>query len=460
MAVPLACKPALAARKRILIVDDDPAVRQVLALALEDEGWATEVVGSGEAALARLAAGPVDLVILDERMPGLRGRDVLRELRRRHLEVPVLFLTAYAERELLRDLLELGVGAFCEKPFHLGELVDKVARLVADGRDAPPPGPVPGLVGRSAAMQAVYERIRTFAAADLSVVITGETGVGKERVARAIHALSRRARGPFLALNCANLEPALLESELFGHVAGAFTDARRSKRGLLVEADGGIAFLDEVTELPPACQAKLLKAIQDKEVRPLGGVHSTRIDVRFMAACNEDIREAVRQRRFRVDLFHRLAVGIIHVPPLRERLDDVPDLAAHILARLAAATGKPVRRLTPAALQKLLAYPWPGNVRELENVLELAVAYAEGPAIGPEHIHLPEADLARPLGGQLGDVVRAAEREHILRVLQATQWVKSRAAEVLGIARTTLNRKIREYLLDEPAAPGGSPTGA
>lgn len=455
-------KPAAPTRKRILVVDDDPGVRESLVVALTGQGWEIEAVETGEAALVRLNVEHFDVIILDERMPGLQGREVIREIQRRQIRIAVLFMTAYGEESLLRELLELHVDAYCDKPFQLDELLSKLSGLFARQADSdlpfstPPSPAIPGLIGRSAAMQVVYEQIRTLAAADLNVFITGETGVGKECVARAIHALSRRASAPFLSINCANLEPALLESELFGHVAGAFTDARRNKRGLLVEAAGSIVFLDEVTELPGSCQAKLLKVIQDKEVRPVGGVHPIQIDVRFVAASNEDVQQAIRDRRFRADLFHRLAVGTIHVPPLRDRLEDLPDLVHYILSRLADASGKPVRGVTPRAMQKLLSYDWPGNVRELENVLELAVAYADGPVIEAAHIRLHKGDDLEIPDHRLDQVLKAAERAHILRVLRVNRWVKSRAAAALGIARSTLDRKIEEYHLDQERLDDGS----
>jgi DNA-binding NtrC family response regulator len=296
-------------------------------------------------------------------------------------------------------------------------------------------------------MNAVHEQIRIFAAAELNTTITGETGVGKERVARAIHALSGRAAGPFVSVNCANLEPGLMDSELFGHVAGAFTDAKRSSSGLLLEAQGGIAFLDEVTELHASCQAKLLRVVQQKELRPVGGLRSTPLDVRVLSATNQNLRQAVRDGRFREDLYHRLAVGTVSVPPLRERLSDLPDLVIHILSRLAR-PGEPPRQITPRALARLSTHRWPGNIRELENVLELAVAYAGPDRIDARHVHLPEDEEGQPARSSLAAVVREAERAHILAMLRATHWRKAEAAVLLGIARTTLNRKIEEYGLE------------
>lgn len=300
------------------------------------------------------------------------------------------------------------------------------------------------LVGQSAAMRAVREHIRIFAAADLNATIVGETGVGKERVARAIHSHSRRANAPFVSINCANLEPGLMDSQLFGHVAGAFTDAKKATRGLLMEAQGGVAFLDEVTELHASCQAKLLRVIQEKELRPVGGLHCARLDVRVLSATNQNLRDAMRAGRFREDLYHRLAVGTISVPPLREHLSDLPELVRHILARFAGKTGRP-RDLSPRALAKLLTHCWTGNVRELENVLELAVAYAGPDHIDIQHVRLPEDEPISPSRSSLAAVVHCVERAHIAAVLRGTNWRKNEAAVVLGIARTTLNRKIEEY---------------
>jgi two-component system response regulator HydG len=312
------------------------------------------------------------------------------------------------------------------------------------------------LVGHSDAMTEVHEQIRVFAAADLNTTIIGETGVGKERVARAIHALSRRAAGPFVSINCANLEPGLMDSQLFGHVAGAFTDARSSTTGLLLEAQGGIAFLDEVTELHASCQAKLLRVIQEKELRPVGGLRSAKLDIRVISATNQNLRQAVRAGGFREDLYHRLVVGTINVPPLRERLSDLPDLVRHILSRLPSAAGQP-REIAPRAVAKLLTHAWTGNVRELENVLELAAAYAGPDRIDARHIRLPEDEEGQPARSSLAAVVRSAERAHIAAMLRATHWRKAEAAALLGIARTTLNRKIEEYGIEkEGLRPVGS----
>jgi DNA-binding NtrC family response regulator len=306
-------------------------------------------------------------------------------------------------------------------------------------------------------MHAVHEQVVVFAGAELNTLIIGETGVGKERVARAIHALSRRANRPFISINCANLDPGLIESELFGHVAGAFTDAKTSTTGLLRAAQGGVAFLDEVAELHASCQAKLLRVIEERELRPVGGVHATPIDVRFISATNESLLEAVRSRRFREDLYHRLAVGTIKVPPLRERLVDLPELVSHILAR-ASGQGRARRSISWRAMSKLLTHHWSGNVRELENVLDLAMAYAGRGEIDVQHVRLPEDENGQPSRTTLESVVRSAERAHLLAALRATQWRKAEAARMLEIARTTLNRKIEEYGLEQEAPPHLAPT--
>jgi DNA-binding NtrC family response regulator len=299
-------------------------------------------------------------------------------------------------------------------------------------------------------MAAIHEQIRIFAAADLNTTIIGDTGVGKERVARAIHALSRRAAGPFISINCANLEPSLMDSQLFGHVAGAFTDAKKSTSGLLLEAQGGIAFLDEVTELQASCQAKLLRVVQEKELRPVGGLSSTHFDIRVISATNQNLRQAMRAGRFREDLYHRLAVGTIRVPPLSDRLSDLPELVQDILSGLAG-TGRR-REISLRAVAKLLTHRWTGNVRELENVLELATAYAGPDPIEARHIRLPEDEDMQVKRSSLAAVVRSVERAHIVAMLDATHWRKAEAAVLLGIARTTLNRKIEEYGIEKEGA--------
>lgn len=445
--------PAAGPRPRILIVEDEAGLRDALAALCADLGWEAEGAATGGAALERLSRRPFDLVILDERMPGLKGREVLRRIRAQARWTPVLFVTAYGDDALFSDLVELRCDGYSGKPFDLRALADKAREILARQAEAPapvagpPPQPVPGLVGRSAAMAVVYDQVRRFARYDLTLLVTGETGVGKERVARALHALSPRAGRPFVAVNCANLDT-LVESELFGHTAGAFTDAKRARPGLFVEAAGGTVFLDEITELPGSVQAKLLRALQEREIRPVGGDRPLPIDVRFVAACNVDVQQAVRAGRLREDLYYRVADGTIHVPPLRDRLEDLPELAAHLLEALVKERGMEVRGLDPRALRKLMAYRWPGNVRQLESVLKRAAALARGPVIDARDLELPP-DPSAELHRTLAEVVHAAARAHLLEVLRATGWAKGRAAAWLGIPRSTLNRKIRHYRLDE-----------
>ncbi|HEY6807160.1 MAG TPA: sigma-54 dependent transcriptional regulator [Gemmatimonadales bacterium] len=390
------------------------------------------------------------MMVVEEGAQGECPLEMIRELRRDGQSFPVLIVPPPREP---------AAGNAWPRPSEEGfsseQVVRKVEELVAAaaggaGEPLPPGGaePIPGLVGRSPQMHAVHEQVVVFAGAELNTLIIGETGVGKERVARAIHALSRRANRPFISINCANLDPALIESELFGHVAGAFTDAKKSTTGLLREAQGGVAFLDEVAELHASCQAKLLRVIEERELRPVGGVHATPIDVRFISATNESLLQAVRSRRFREDLYHRLAVGTIKVPPLRERLVDLPELVAHILAR-ASGAGRARRSISWRAMSRLLTHHWSGNVRELENVLDLAMAYAGRGEIDVHHIRLPEDENGQPSRTTLESVVRSAERAHLLAALRATQWRKAEAARMLEIARTTLNRKIEEYGLEQ-----------
>jgi two-component system response regulator AtoC len=445
--------------QRVLIVDDDESLRDSLALVLGAEGFDVAVAASGEEALDRLEACAPDLVLCDLRMPGLTGLDLVPELARRRPEATLILMSAYASDELALEAMRRGAYDYLAKPFQPSEAVlairkaEERERLRRESRllrreveRAVGERPI---VAASAPMIGVLELIERAAEYKATVLLTGESGTGKEVLARAIHAQSPRRAEAFVAVNCGAIPEALLESELFGHVRGAFTGADRTRRGLFVEADGGSLFLDEVGELPLLLQVKLLRALQEEEVRPLGDSKSRRVDVRVIAATARDLEAEVAAGRFREDLFYRINVLHVHVPALRERREDVPLLVDHFLARFREALGRPVRTVTDDALEHLVAYSWPGNVRELENVIERAVILARGDQLTPREL---PANVVRPDPGAApgGDLTlrtarRGAEIEAIHAALRATGGNRTHAARVLQISHRALLYKIKEY---------------
>jgi len=458
------------AKFTILVVEDDAANREYLIEALSDEGYRVEGASGGRAGLERIRQGGIDLVVTDIRMPDLDGLDMLREIRTLPFPPNVVTITAFGSIETAKKAIRLGADEYLTKPFEIEELIrtiDKplkmrllsgeVERLKAE---LARPYRLGNIIGKSPAMQEVFDLIRRVSQSTVSVLITGESGTGKELVARAIHYASPRSDRPFVAVNCAAIPDTLLESELFGYKKGAFTDARTDRQGMFVEADGGTIFLDEIAELSPLLQAKLLRVIQEREVRPLGSNRPERVDVRIIAATNRDLESRLREGRFREDLFYRLNVIQVALPPLRERGQDIMLLAEHFLAASSGRAGKTVRGFTQAAAQAMLAYSWPGNVRELENVIERAVALTEGTEIdvadlppqirSRRHEDVVEAALVR--GMSLADL----EREYIGRVLAAEGGNKTRAAQRLGLDRKTLYRKLEEWERERRGPSGGS----
>ncbi len=522
---------------RILLVDDEPNLRKVLGALLQQEGFEVHAEADGAAALARVRASPsgtFDGVITDLRMPELDGIGLLRALVREDPELPVVLLTAHGTVDSAVEAVKLGAFDYLEKPFDRDQVRAVMQRAVAmrarsgasvgpgaesaDERRATPepttgqpllqPALQLGMVGESAALQDVQEIIRTAAASPSTVLITGESGTGKELVARALHLGSPRRGGPFIRVNCAAIPAGLTESELFGHERGAFTGAVSSRAGRFELADGGTLFLDEVTEIPQEIQVKLLRALQESEFERVGGVKTLRVDVRIIAASNRDIEAQVKARQFREDLFYRLNVVPIHLPPLRDRLGDLPALIAHFVRRCNERLGKQVKGFSDDALATLSRYPWPGNIRELENLVERMVLFASGPVI--EHEALPESFLeasssdaalvaeapaaatssgaagasapdADPqgdvatsdpagagdkllrlplasLGFDLKEAVRAGSRmveEALIReALQQTQYNVTRSARLLGISRRSLQSKMKELGLRMSADDG------
>ena len=456
-------------RTRILVVDDDALVLRLAKRLLRPLDMDVCTAGSTEDALEELDAGPVSLVLTDLRMGGAGGDVLLDRIRLRWPTLPVVVMTSHGSIDIAVDLMKRGATDFVSKPLEPSllprieyalsraslevEVRDLRARLGAAGEPSRP------LVGDAPAFRKVIDRLAPAARADACVLIRGETGTGKELVARALHDLSPRAGGPFVAINCGALPEQLLESELFGHVKGAFTDARGDKRGLVCDAEGGTLFLDEVGDMPLALQVKLLRFLQEGEVRPVGGNRSVRVDVRVVAATHRDVHTAIAVGDFREDLFYRLNVIPLTLPPLRERREDVPALAAHILRRATSGSNREGVTLTPAALAELVAHPWPGNVRELENVLQRAVIFATGVAIDAADIEfdpagpLPdsaavEPDLSVPLRVAKEALVAEFEQAYVEAALRASAGNVSQAARRAGKDRKSFHELIQRYAVE------------
>ncbi|MFI5338578.1 MAG: sigma-54-dependent transcriptional regulator [Candidatus Methylomirabilales bacterium] len=455
-------------RPRLLVVDDDAESCQVVAEALRAEGYTVVTTEGGRAALTLAKEQVYDVVVSDIRMPGLDGMALLRGLREAVPDASVILMTAFGTVEAALGAIKEGAYDYVSKPLHLDELLFTVRRAIEQRRlvrenrrfretlqDRYHLG---NIVGVSPRMLDVFKLIARVAPTRSTVLITGESGTGKEVVARALHYNGSRRVGPFVTIDCAGLAESLLESELFGHVRGAFTGAVTARRGLFETGHGGTVFLDEVGDVGPNVQAKLLRVLELQEIKPVGGNESIRIDVRLVAATNRDLQAQVRQGRFREDLFYRLNVVSIHLPPLRERREDIPALARHFLQKYGEANGKAIGGIAPETMARLEAYSWPGNVRELENAIERAVAVSSHPILLPDDLPLHLAPPATPAvaaetPGPLEFLsLDALTRRHIARVLAATDGNKKRAAEILGVDRRTLYRMLERYALLTPEA--------
>jgi DNA-binding NtrC family response regulator len=463
--------PIVPRKATILVVEDDNAMRTMLREALEEDGYVVEVAPGGRAGVERVRQGGIDLVVSDVKMPDLDGLDMLREIKAVTPSPHVITITAFGSIDTAIRAVKLGAFDYITKPFDVDQLILSVQKALAERelrsevarlRDEVSRSYRWGnIIGKSSAMQEVFALIRRLSGSSASVLVTGASGTGKELVAKAIHFNSPRRARPFVALNCAAIPDTLLESELFGYKRGAFTDARNDKAGIFVEANGGTIFLDEIAELTPALQAKLLRVLQEGEIRPLGAARSEKVDVRIVAATNQDLESRLEQGAFRRDLFYRLNVIHIQLPALRDRAEDILPLAEHFLTREVGKAGKEIRGFHESAKKALVSHGWPGNVRELENVVERAVALAEGSLVQLDD--LPPAVRERrnieadqdALGAALarGLTLDELEREYIKRVLAAEGGNKTRAAQRLGLDRKTLYRKLEEYAA--PGAPHG-----
>ena len=425
---------------RILVADDEPSFRELLADILEAAGHEVVEARDGEEALAALERGVYDLVLTDQRMPGIGGLELLRRIRQRAAPPPVVMLTAYGTIPEAVEAVRLGAADYLTKP-----LPSPAALLAAVDRLLVPEVAAGPFVTEDPTLLELLDLVDTVARRDVAVLITGESGTGKELVARRLHAKSARAGGPFVAVNCAALPETLAESELFGHEKGAFTGAEAARRGRFEEAGGGTLLLDEVGELAPSLQAKLLRSLEERSIRRLGGSADIAVDVRLVAATNRDLAAAVAAGEFCQDLYFRLAVVAVHLPPLRERGGDVPALARHLVAALAARHHLPEPEVEAGAMAALQRHGWPGNVRELRNVLERALIVRGGAAIRAEDVE-PALAGAVPAGGggvPLSREVR--EREALLEALRRAHGNREEAARLLGVSVRTLYYRLRRF---------------
>jgi two-component system response regulator HydG len=457
-------------RSKILVVEDDPEMLALVSEHLEGEGYAVVGTPQGIQAVARVRAEEFDAVLTDLKMPGVDGMEVLKATREVRPSVPVILVTAFGTIETAIQAIRQGAYDYITKPFALEEISLLVGKALEDRRlraenlrlrqELEDRYRFENLLGKSPAMHAVFALIRQAAPGDASVLIIGESGTGKELAARALHFNSPRAERPFVPVNCAAVPAGLLESELFGHLKGAFTGAVGSRRGLFREAEGGTLFLDEIGDMAPELQAKLLRVIEDRAVRPVGSDEAVPVDLRLVAATNKDVVTRIQDGRFREDLYYRLAVIPIHLPPLRERREDIPLLAEHFLRRAVATAGKEIRGFAPEAMAALLRHPWPGNVRELENAVERAVTLTAGEQVTREALLLDAFPAPTPaiLLAQAArrPTIEELTGEYVALVLREVGGDKAKAAEILGVSKRTLYRWEKQFAAGDAMSPTGT----
>jgi DNA-binding NtrC family response regulator len=449
----------------ILIVEDEVKMRRLLEMNLEEQGFATFSAGDAETGLKLLNQNPIDLVLTDFRLPGMNGIEFLQAAKRVNAAVPVIIMTAYGSVESAVEAMKVGASDYVLKPFSLEELTLVVRKELdsshlreenrslreALGRRYK----YENIVARSANMQAVLALVERVAPTNATVLIGGESGVGKDLIARAIHQHSHRASGPFVKINSTAIPETLLESELFGYEKGAFSGATTSKPGKFELANKGTLFLDEIGDVPQSIQVKLLRVLQEREFERLGGTKTLKVDVRLIAATNRDLRAALEEGTFREDLYYRLNVVAIDIPPLREHKEDIPDLARFFLEKFAHESGEPAKQITPAALELLVGFHWPGNVRELENILQRAVALSSGSVIDAADVHF-DLPVSRPSAGSApvlpeGMTLEQWEEEIIREALRRANGNKSQAARSLGLSRNALRYRLSK--MGVPDAP-------
>ena len=462
-------------RGSILVVDDELEIREGLEALLTSESFEVTLADTGEAGLRQLEDHPFDLMLLDVSLPDRNGLELLHEIRRRDPQLSIILITAYGSIDMARAAFKGGAQDFITKPWQNDELIAQVS-LAIEGRRLRDENVqlkralkqrynFPNIVGKSEKMQTVLDLVTQVAPSRSTVLISGESGTGKEVFAKAIHSASTRADKPFIPINTGSIPVDLLESQLFGHVKGAFTSAIASKKGLFEVADQGTIFFDEISTISPETQAKLLRVIQEREFMRLGGTETIKVDVRILAASNEDLMKLVREGRFREDLFHRLNVISLHLPPLRERKEDIPLLIERFLQQFCQENSKPPRVFTHSAMKLLMDYDWPGNIRELENVVERAIVLSTHESMDadllPESVRTREivkgvrlqlAEFLPPLPGEVGgqgvspslfEILEEVERRIIVDMLERTNWNQTEAAERFQIPLSTLNQKIK-----------------
>jgi two-component system, NtrC family, response regulator PilR len=458
--------------EKILVVDDEQSMTQFLGIVLRKEGYQVTVSNNGRDALERVRAESFDVVITDIRMPGMDGIELLEGIKKHDPTLPVVIMTAYASQQTAIDAVNLGAFQYLIKNAKNDEIklvvrnAIEMRRVRSENqylkRELKKGHEEKVIIGSSDEMERVFRMVDKVADSEATIMIQGESGTGKELIAREIHYRSRRAGGPFVSINCGAIPRDLLESNLFGHVKGSFTGAVRDSAGLFQVAEGGTFFLDEVGETPSATQVKLLRALQEREIIPVGGTQPVKIDCRLVAATNADLEKEVAEGRFRADLFYRLNVIPIRLPSLRQRRDDIPLLVDHFLRRFA--QNNPAKTVNPEAMELLLKYDWPGNVRELENVMERAMILDEGGVIGPEDLPDKIRFGAAHRGSLIIDsptlTLEDLEKEYILKVLNYTRWQKKKASDLLGINASTLYRKLIAYGVERSSAEDGDAPGA
>jgi DNA-binding NtrC family response regulator len=454
------------ATEKILIVDDEQSMTQFLGIVLRKEGYQVASTNSGKDALEKVRGESFDAVITDIRMPGMDGIQLLEGIKKIDPTLPVVIMTAYASQQSAIDAVNLGAFQYLIKNAKNDEIklvvrnAIEMRRVRSENqylkRELKKGHEEKVIIGTSDEMMRVFKMVEKVADSEATIMIQGESGTGKELIAREIHYSSRRASGPFVSINCGAIPRDLLESNLFGHVKGSFTGAVRDSAGLFQVAEGGTFFLDEVGEMPSATQVKLLRALQEREIIPVGGTQPIRIDCRLVAATNADLEKEVAEGRFRADLFYRLNVIPIKLPHLRQRRDDIPLLVDHFLKRYA--LNNPAKTVNPEAMELLMKYDWPGNVRELENVMERALILDEGGIIGPDDLPDKLRFGAAHRGSLIIDsptlTLEELEKEYILKVLSYTRWQKKKASDLLGINASTLYRKLIAYGVEGAGAEG------
>jgi DNA-binding NtrC family response regulator len=452
------------AGERVLVVDDEKSMCQFLSIMLRKEGYQITTVNSGKKAMESLKNQRFDVVLSDIRMSGMDGIEVLKEIKKLDPTIPVVIMTAYASQKTAIEAVNQGAFHYLIKHAKNDE-IKMVVRNALDmkrvrqenqllKKQLKKTSDLKTIIGKSEEMQNIFKLVDKVADTDSTILIFGESGTGKELIARAIHYRSQRSNGPFVSINCGALPESLLESELFGHVKGSFTGAIKDKEGLFKVAQGGTFFLDEVGETSPTIQVKLLRVLQEREVIPVGGTNPIKVDVRLIAATNADLEKAIKQDRFRADLYYRLNVIPVYLPPLRKRRDDVPLLVNHFLKKFNDSLEPDKQKgISKEAMEVLVNYDWPGNVRELENVLERAVILEESKNISvislPDKLRRREPSSQRLITDKAQVTLEELEREYLIKVLNDTNWQKKKASAILGINASTLYRKIQRYGLEK-----------